>query len=40
MQQQAIDQWSLPDGTSATFFPNDAGTTTYLATRRGVAIKP
>jgi hypothetical protein len=40
MTQLAIDTWLLPDGaTSVTFFPDDKGTFTYLASRRGVAIR-
>ncbi|MGZ3423583.1 MAG: serine hydrolase domain-containing protein [Polyangiales bacterium] len=39
MKQLAIDTWQLPDGTGVTFFPDGKGTFTYLASRRGVAIR-
>jgi CubicO group peptidase (beta-lactamase class C family) len=39
LTQIAIDTWEMPDGTGVTFFPDATGTTTYFATRRGIAIK-
>jgi hypothetical protein len=40
MGQLATDSWLLPDGNQATFFPNDAGASTYLVTRSGTGIRP
>jgi CubicO group peptidase (beta-lactamase class C family) len=42
MTQYAVDEWGMPDGTVATFFPAanaDGGPSTYLVTRRGVASR-
>jgi hypothetical protein len=38
--RRCSDTWQMPDGTNVTFFPDDAGITTYVASRRGVAVKP
>ena len=39
MTQVALDQFTLPDGTAATFFPDATGTFRYLVTRRGIAVR-
>jgi CubicO group peptidase (beta-lactamase class C family) len=39
LTQYAGDTWVFPDHNLGTFFPNDAGVTTYLVTRRGVATR-
>ena len=39
MSQLAVDEWLLPDGTTATFYPGASGAFAYIATRRGVASR-
>jgi hypothetical protein len=40
LQQLGEDAFVLPDGTEVTFFRDDAGVPRYLASRRGVGIRP
>jgi len=40
MQQAAGDEWTMPDGTAATFFPDANGTpAAYFVTRNGIGVR-